>query len=449
MINDYINKIKNSELVKNIAVLASGVVIGYVINMILLPILGRIYTPTQLGEYDLVLSVGNIIVSFVSLALMIAIMLPEEDEVAVRICKIIRLSTFFFLTIFCIVIYLIEPYYKLFEVSTNYYILCLLLAAYIWFYNQQNIYYAYVNRNKLYRVLFWNPILAAITNSGFSIIFGFLGWKTVGYLLGTILSYWVCIIHMKTKVNPFIGRHSMGELWRTLKQYKVYPLIQLPTNMISTVSAQIPIQFLGRMFSTAALGGYTMACKLLSVPVSLLATPVNRVYYKEAIDKKNKGEHIGKFCFDIIEKNIKIAIIPIAILVILGREIVTLFLGHAWEVSGIYITAMGVLYLLKYCTACVSGTFVILEKQKVSLVCSIGQMLLYLACFVFANILTLSVIETIILYTVLDGIYNVLNILLCMYFGKYSLKNFFVFVLKYIVGSAIVVYSIYFAIQTI
>ena len=49
MIKLYIEKIKNSDIVKNIAMLASGVVIGYAINTLLLPIIGRVYTPSEIG----------------------------------------------------------------------------------------------------------------------------------------------------------------------------------------------------------------------------------------------------------------------------------------------------------------------------------------------------------------------------------------------------------------
>ncbi len=47
MIRKYIKKIKETDLIKNIAILASGAVIGYMINMLLLPIVGRIYTPDR------------------------------------------------------------------------------------------------------------------------------------------------------------------------------------------------------------------------------------------------------------------------------------------------------------------------------------------------------------------------------------------------------------------
>lgn len=65
---------------KNLAVLISGNVLGYGINILFLPVISRIYSPDQLGEYDLILSSGRFAMDFISLGLIIAIMLPKEEK---------------------------------------------------------------------------------------------------------------------------------------------------------------------------------------------------------------------------------------------------------------------------------------------------------------------------------------------------------------------------------
>ena len=409
MIQKIINKIAQTEIVKNIAILASGVVIGYAINMMLLPVISRVYTPAELGRYDLIVSVGNVLVTLVCLALMIAIMVPNEDETAIKICKIINIASVFGASIFAIVSILLSSYYRFFESEINYNIECLLLAIYVWSYNQQGLFYAYVNRKKMYKVLFWNPIIAAITNSAFSILFGYFGWGATGYLLGTIASYMICILHMRVKVNPYEGQHSIEELWMTLKNYKSYPLVQLPANMILTVSTQLPIQFLGRIFGVAALGGY------------------------------NTNVKIGS-------PNIKIAIIPIGALIIFGEPILTFVLGRSWKVAGTYISILGILYLFKYCSSCISGTLVIIQKQKVALTCSVWMVIHYTLSFLLAMVLGFNLIQTVIFYMIADCIYNFVLILLTLYYSGFSIKKYLLFIIKYILGSAAIIYGIYFMI---
>ena len=92
-----------------------------------------------------------------------------------------------------------------------------------------------------------------------------------------------------------------------------------------------------RYYSSAALGMYSMALKVLSLPTSLLATPVNRVYFQEASQRYNRGEDIGEFSFKILKANIKIAIIPISILIIFGEWIFALFLVEQGRVPDLFV----------------------------------------------------------------------------------------------------------------
>ena len=87
------------------------------------------------------------------------------------------------------------------------------------------------------------------------------------------------------------------------------------------------MQMMERFYSSTALGVYSMALKVLSLPTTLLATPVNRVYFQEASQRYNRGEDIGEFSFNILKANIKIAMIPIAVLIVFGEWIFALFLG--------------------------------------------------------------------------------------------------------------------------
>lgn len=438
-----IERIKNSDFIKNIITLASGNIIGYGINLLVLPIISRLYSQSALGGYDLIISTASMFLTILQLSLILVIMIPKDDAEARRVCKIIGYMTVGGSVALVFIFSMLSPKFYLFKLDISYRRGLILFASYLIFYNLQNIYYSYVNRNKLYKVLFWNPIIMAIINGGLSSIFGILNLGTVGYLSGTILSYVFAIWHMRRYVHPFRGKDTVKELWNTLKKFKNYPLIQLPANLISSTALQLPSQFLGRMFSTAVLGGYTMACKILSVPVSLLATPVNRVYYRTLVEKVGKKENAGEFAFSVIKGNIKIAIIPIGILMIFGDIITSFVLGEEWRISGTYITITGIMYLLKYCSACMSGTFVAVGRQKLSVYSSMITLFLHGIVFAVAFYWKFTVIQTIILYTFFASISEMIMLMLCMYCLNFSLIRYLKFILKYILGSAISIYAIY------
>ena len=372
--------IKNS-ILKNIVTLISGNVVGYIINFITLPIISRVYSKSELGGYDLIISSASVFITLFMLALTMVIMIPEDDYEANGICKIILLSNILGIIITATFLLLIKDYFLLFRINFPYYKALMLFFIYIFTFNIQTIYYSYLNRKGFYRLMFWHPIIVAMFNSLISIILGIIKWGTVGYLLGTISGNVIVTIVMSLFVNPFKYKHNLEVLIDYLKKYIKYPLIQLPANFVEYFALQLPIQFFGREYGVEMLGGYTMACKLLSMPVSFIGVPVNHVYYKELVEKRKKNEQSDKFVTDIIKTNFIFIMIPISILMIWGTQIVGVFLGKEWVESGIYISIIGFAYVIKFCTQCVSGTFIATNKINISMMYALGTLAQYALFF--------------------------------------------------------------------
>lgn len=440
---EFIDKIKKSDFAKNIVTLASGAVIGYGINTVTLPMISRIYARSDIGSYDLVVSSASIIITILCMALTLVIMIPADEREAVQICKIIWYANIIGTFIIVITLLGISRYYQLFVLNISYGIGILLFAVYILTYNLQVIFYSFANRKMKYRILFWNPVIMAVVNASVSIVLGLLGMGTLGYLAGTIFSHILGIVHMRLFVNPFSGYDSPSQLWHTLKKYKAYPLVQLPANLISTFALQLPVQFLGRMYDAASLGGYTMACKLLSMPIALFATPINRVYYRTLVEKVSFGQETGDFAFAVIKNNIKTGIVPVGILMVFGDFITSIFLGDEWRISGRYILILGLMYILNFSVSCVSGTFVAVNQQKASFLYSLGTLCQYALCFMSAYYLELDMVGTIILYTISVMINQVVLLSLCMYYTGYAVRSFLFFIIKYLLWSALIIYGLY------
>lgn len=449
MFSKLLDKIRGNVFLKNILVLLSGNVLGYIINILFLPLIGRVFSPSDIGEYDLILSTGRFVMNFSSLGLIIAIMLPKSDEDAKRLCKFILILNISIISTLLVVFMVIGNVFRLFSTTIPYYWALFLLGLYIVSYNMQELFYSYMNRKKMYKGLFWNPLILALSNVGISIILGLCGLGTFGYLVGTIASYIVSILYMRIYISPFSEKISFNSCKAMLVEYKDMIFVQMPANFITQIGNEIPIQFLGRIFGTAMLGGYSMANKLLSIAIGVLSTPVNRVVYRELSEKVNRKEPVGDFLFGILEKNIKLALVPVGMMIIMGGKIVPWILGKDWAAAGEYIAILGSMYLLKFCSDCVSGTFVVMKHQKLSLWMSFINIIKYVICFGIAYLLEYNVMNTIIMYAVAECIFQLLNLALCVYCTEYSIKKFFWFVFKYIVGGNVLIYGIYILVRMI
>lgn len=393
LFNKIISTIQNNVFLKNVLSLSSGVVIGQIISALGMPIISRIYTAASFGFFALMISTASIISAISVLGMMTVFMLPERDFEARELSRLVTISTILISSLIISALYAVSPCWKLLQIENEQYYLTLgILWVYIVVSVVGSICYAYVNRMKLYRVLFWNPIIGNSVNVLLGILFGKLGWGFVGYALANIGSMLANILHLVTYANPYsvIPINERIGYRKLLKSYQRFPKYQMPANLISNLSIQIPLQIMGIVFSPTILGYYAMANRIMSMPGSLIATPVNRVYFQEASRRYSNGEDIAEFGLKIMESNIKLAMIPIITLMIFGRWMFSFVLGDQWGEAGGYAAVLGIYFLISFCVQCLSGSFVIIGKNSWNLICAIinvfiGGMLYYIVKF-FPNI---------------------------------------------------------------
>ena len=158
---------------------------------------------------------------------------------------------------------------------------------------------------------------------------------------------------------------------------------------------------------------------------------------------------MGDFALDLLRKNYFLAFIAIFVLVVFGEPVVGIALGNKWRVSAIYMTILGADYLLKYCTSCISGTFVIVDRPRMSLLLSILTLAINVMCFVIVGRLGYGIFKTIIFYAVSDGVINLLNIFLCMKVINADYKKLMRFLFIEMLGSISAMYIIYILIDKI
>ncbi len=421
--------------------MSSGVIVGQAINFLGMPIISRIYNPAAIGDYTVITSSASIINAVATLGLMTSFMLPKEDEKARGLSRLVTVSTLIITAIAISLAYIFSDEYTLFDTEKiSYGAALLVLWAYSFFYTVSNICYAYVNRMKQYNVMFWNPIIGSGINIILGIIFGALGWGFVGYTLAHIISFSANIIHLIVHANPYARIvEKQNRAIPMLREYIHFPKFQMPANLISTVANQMPVYVIGAAFSTTVLGGYSMCMRIMNLPASLLATPVNRIYFREASERYNNGKDIAEFTFKIMRTNIKLAIVPICILMVFGRQIFSFFLGAEWEMAGQMASVIGVYQLLLFSSQCTSGDFTIIRKNSWNLISSICILIMQIVLFVIFNFVVDS---TVYMYLFAMALCLTIRLIVAqiVFFAylKMKLKVYFIFLFKYIIAPCII-----------
>ncbi len=428
------NKVNGNAFIKSVMTLSAGVLVSQVITFVALPFISRIYGPEVLGDYQFLVSNATILSVLVCLGLMSAIMIPKEEDEAKGLCRLTALSVVLLSTLLLAVALLLSERFQLFTVNLNYKVACLLLWLYIVLTNLSAVCYAYTNRLKMYKVLFWNPVINVCADVTVSIVLGLLGCGLWGYVFGKLLAALLTTLYMLRHANPFAGKlDDACSMLNLLRKHKNFPLYQCPSNIVDTLAQQLPVQLIKRLFGSAILGSYSMCMSILGIPVRFLSSPVNRVYYQEAASRYNAGEPIGEFSYKILTANIKTAIIPIALLMIFGEPLFVFFLGAQWQQAGSFAAILGLYQLVVFCSTCLSGNFVIIGKQKLNLFFSVLGIVLNLLAFGVGFFAFGNVYHVLVLFALAGTLYKLADLGLFLYYTGISFGRFLRFVFLYIV----------------
>lgn len=161
---------------------------------------------------------------------------------------------------------------------------------------------------------------------------------------------------------------------RSLAQrYRTFPLYVLPAVLIDTASIQIPALFGSRWFDLAFVGQYTLAARILSLPVTLANTALAPVFY-QTFGLRSPGERRG-FLF---RTWLKLAVVGVAAylpLACFGERLFGLVLGPGWETGGAIAVVLTPMYFAMFISSPTSGALHVLQGQHYSL----GFSLCYLA----------------------------------------------------------------------
>lgn len=430
-----VQKLKKSGFLVSVMSVGIGNLIGQGLSVISVPILSRIYSVEAYGEYGIIVSSSTIIISFATLGLMSAIMVPKDDEQS----NIVFTSAFWVQFVLSLVVavtaIVISPFYRFHEVKGSYWISIIIMWLYVFITSVKNILYVSINRKGLNKVLLWNPIIGGCANILIAIPLGLLKIGYQGFFIAAIIGEVLMCIQMVLKYNPFIRHFSVNRLLSTFRKYHEFILFQCPANAIETYTTQFPTQFLSRTFDSNVLGVYGMCVKLMQYPVLLIAQPISTVYFRTATRYKEKHQELSSFTYTLITRILLIAIIPIVIISLFGQELFVIILGSKWAEAGKMASLLVYQYALLFATKCVSYCRVSIGKQRMNFGFQVANLVVTVLLCIVGYRLTHQLLSILLFFTVGRCIMLVADIAIDFFCMRNYFVRFMIFIIIYSVAA--------------
>lgn len=413
-----LNKLKpKSEFSRNVLTLMTGTTIAQAIPIAISPILTRIYTPKDFGIFALYMSVASIISVVATGRYELAIMLPKKDEDAINIVALSIFISFFVSFIALLIVFVFNAQITNLlgnpEISSWLYFIpisVLLTGVY------QSFNY-WSNRKKQYKRLATSRVIQSGTTATTNLGMGFSGFGSGGLILSGILGQGVATAILGKMVwgedNYRLEEIKRLKIFALAKRYSKFPKYNLPNALIDGFRLSGINILIANFFTTSMLGQFSLAWKMVQMPMSLVGGSLSQVFFKKMASAKKNDLNL------LLRKYlIKSSLFSAPIFLFIYFFAIDIFIfvfGENWRLAGEIASVMSPWLFFNFLSAPMANIFIILNKQEIVLLVSIFYMIIPLLIlwllneegFIYVlNLITLSMSSILILYIGLIFIYT-------------------------------------------
>lgn len=374
-------KIK-SELIRSALVLSSGTALAQGISYLITPLITRLYTPEDFGEFGMIMRVVALLAIIGAIRYEYALPLPKKDEHAFHLYRL----TIRILIVTVVSSFLVGTVYWMFSDYSNKLLFYILLTVAITGFTVFiNIGRHWAIRMKWFKRITVATLLTSSTTNFAKLLAGIASWGVAGLVISTLLGLMVgSLVFLKDALGIYKNKaFKKSDLRRRVlaKQYSEFPKVQLPHTVIDAMRELLVAFFLTIYFSTAVFGSYDHSFRMLKIPLLLIGSAIGQVLY----NRISEDYAAKKPIYPLLKRSVLIltliGILPFTVIYIWGAPIFTLVFGSQWTLSGEIAAALAPWLLANFVASSISMVPAIVGKLKwffwVGLVTSGIQLLIF------------------------------------------------------------------------
>lgn len=360
---------RHNTFLGNVATMMSGKSISAVIALLTMPIVARLFSPSDFGIAAVFLSLVGIVSNVGTLRYSAALVLPDHEPEALLLMAL----AYRILIALCAIMLLLIAGYELSNWAVP---LLESLGAWLWLLplgilllTTLGIQENWLARKRQFKIVAVSMVVGSTTTGGTRIGFGIVGGSSViGLLAGNMLGQVCQLAIQKTAssegLRSMFRRMTWSQIRHIAAKYSDFPRLNAPAALLSAVAQQLPVLLLGVLFSPAIVGFYAMAMRLSHVPVEIVAKSVRRVFLQKAAEINNRGRSMRLAFLLSTGALALVGAIPLVVLWFFGEPLVTWLLGERWAQGGRFLEIVAPWLYMIWITAPSNSVFVVLRKQR-------------------------------------------------------------------------------------
>lgn len=381
--------------------LASGTGLGYLVLLILSPVITRLYSPEVFGAFAVfsaIVAIGSV---FMSQSLELGLLSANRVGQSFKVAKLtILLAT----SVSAIIIVMVTGtnffYPSLFAGTLPVWIVVFgIVTCWIATVTSVGLNWAIrLNRPGLAaRATFVNLSGRSILQSILGFLIGGIGGLIIGEILGR-LAGWFTIERGLTKRAFKLFETKYAALGKTYKENRNYPLFVTPANAMDSALFWLPAPLFTFAFGLEAGGLIAIVQRLGAIPLTLANQSVAQLFHINVTKLiRTNPEVLISFMYRFI-LIVCAAALPVAVLFALyGESIVGFVLGSLWSQAGIVALIMLPMYVAQVINLLSLRVILVDERFKLRFSIAAINTVLMISPVALGRLLQMSWLETLAL----------------------------------------------------
>ena len=356
---------------RDIVALMSGTFVAQVVGVLFIPVLAAIYSPEEYGEYSIFMSIVATYSVIASLKYEQGIVIADSNDQARSLYELCVMINAGLAAVLLVGLFVVARAGSVEFLTLKHVFAVPLLGFMVGYYY---IVRSYANRLEMYKDMslmrVGNISITTLTQwfSRWGLgVNGLIGGKFLGEMSTSI--YLTCRVLAQSKTQS--PERSAKRYRLLLLRFVDFAKFQSPTSMINALTVVTPILVVGKFFGIEAAGIYGMATKLLQAPMSLIGSSAREVFFQKASKLHRAGESFLQLYLDTTVGLMKVALLPILLVLFLGDYLVGVVLGAEWLECGTVLKILVFWFFFGLVNPPSTISFVILERQRDFLIISI------------------------------------------------------------------------------
>ncbi|NFY52346.1 oligosaccharide flippase family protein [Staphylococcus aureus] len=392
-------------------ILSSG--IAQVILIITTPIITRLYSPTEFGEFTIFSNIAMILIPIINARYDLLIVNTKNDRSANILSQISFLISLLILLILIPIFAISAWLYPNFILDFIFIIIMLFLVS------LTNIFTNYLNKERKYKVLSLINVFRAGSTALLQIIFGLLALGSLGLIIGFSLSYIAGITlgykTFKKHFNIVRDKEETKALFLENKNQLVY---STPSILLNSLSFSVVVFFIGILYTNTEVGIYGMAIRVLGIPVTIISLGLSKIFMQQANDYYIEYGNFRNLLLKFSSILVIVSIILYVPLYLFSEELVNILLGHSWVDAITVIKIVIPLFVIRLIVSTVSLSVIVLQKQQLELILQALFLIGTTATFVISKMLNLTFLNFVSINTVVLIVSYMIFFIALYYFAK-------------------------------